>query len=438
MRHILPALALCLMSAAPAAMAATFYVDAQYGNDRNSGLSSDSAWRTLDQVARASSNKKVRKFGFAAGDRILFRRGQTFVSASYPIIKVAGSALAPVVFDAWGEGQAPRFDNSAPNVYDLVMKVDGHYALLRNLAFIKANPANVTEFGAYLAGTGHRVTACDFSGVGIGVRLEGSGHQVDHSTFHDLSMVVADTIHPDNDYGAIGVLVSNASEISVHHNRFERLRAASPDYGVDGAALEIFNAASKVRFFNNIVREVAALTEIGGSQSTELVSDVAYHHNLVVDADAGGYFHNNAGGSAFGLVVRNVRFEHNTFSKTSATYHSFLLGWGVPPAANEFFLRNNIIEHRNSNGLFYNAGQLVHGFNLYWLSNAGFGDPSFRFSATEFAANPLLRDPAAGDYRLASGSMALDRGEALGYALDLDDLPMPVGGGPDLGAYEQR
>lgn len=438
MRHTLPALAFCLLAAAPMAQAATYYVDAIAGSDNNSGLSTTSAWRTLDKVAQESNNRKVRKSGFAAGDQILFRRGQAYQSSSYPIIRVAGTATAPVVLDAWGDGDAPRFDNTGPNVYDVVMKVDGKYALLRNLSFVKSDAANVTEFGAYMAGTGHRITACDFSGVGIGVKLEGAAHRVDHSAFHDLTMVVSDTANRDNDYGAIGVLVSGASDINVDHNRFERLRAASPDYGVDGSALEIFNAATRVNFFNNVVQEVAALTEIGGSVPTDVVSDIVYHHNLVLNANSIGYFHNNAGNTTFGVVVRNVRFEHNTFSKTSDAYNTFLLGFGVSPAANEFFLRNNIIEHRNSSGLFYNSGQLVHQSNLYWLTNANFGDAGFAFTATELAANPLFRNPAGGDYRLSVGSMAIDRGQALGYAADLDDLAMPVGNGPDLGAYELR
>lgn len=438
MRHILSALAVSLYAALPMAQAATYYVDAVAGSDNNSGLSPTSAWRSLDMVAWVSNNSAAHPSGFAAGDQILFRRGQTFSSPWYPVIRVAGTAAAPVVFDAWGSGDAPKFDNSAPNSYDLVMKVDGQYALLRNLAFIKSDAANVTEFGAYLAGTGHRITACDFSGVGIGVKVEGSGHRVDSSVFHDLTMVVNDTANRDNDYGAIGVLVSKASDINVDHNRFERLRAASHDYGVDGSALEIYNAATRVRFFNNVVKEVAALTEIGGSVPTDMVSDIVYHHNLVVNASSIGYFHNNAGNTTFGVGVKNVRFEHNTFSKTSDAYNTWLLGFGVPPAANEFFLRNNIIEHRNSSGLFYNSGQLVHQSNLYWLTNANFGDPGFALTATELAANPLFRNPAGGDYRLGVGSMAVDRGQALGYTRDLDELAMPVGNGPDLGAYELR
>lgn len=417
--------------------AATYYVDAVNGNDRNAGTSPAAAWRSLDKVAQESRNKKLRKNGFMAGDQILFRRGQTFTSTGYPIINVAGMQTAPVVLDAWGEGAAPRLDNDGTGVYDLVFKVSGSHALLRNLAFVKSNPLNVTEHGAYLAGTGHRVTACDFSGVGIGLKLEGSNHRVDQSAFHDLSMVFADSA-PDNDYGAIGVVVTRASDIEVDHNRFERLRAASPDYGVDGSALEIFNAASDVRFHHNIVQVAAALTEVGGSVSTDVVSGLRYFHNLVLEADSIGYFHNNAGGSTYGLNVLDVRFEHNTFSKTGPELHSFLLGFGVPPAAERFYFRNNIVEHRNSNGLFWNSGQLEHQANLYWLANAPWGDPAFTSAATEVLADPAFRDAAGGDYRLGAGSMAIDLGLSLGYSVDFDELPMPIGLAPDLGAYEMR
>lgn len=71
-----------MLAMTPMVQAATLYVDAQIGNDRNSGLSSTSAWRTLDKVAQESNNRKVRKLGFAAGDQILFRRGQTFQSSA--------------------------------------------------------------------------------------------------------------------------------------------------------------------------------------------------------------------------------------------------------------------------------------------------------------------------------------------------------------------
>src|SRR6476620_7945374 len=75
-----------LIIAAPAAQCATYYVDSQLGDNNNSGLSSASAWKTLGKVALESSNRKLRKNGFAAGDQILFRRGQTFESKNAPVI----------------------------------------------------------------------------------------------------------------------------------------------------------------------------------------------------------------------------------------------------------------------------------------------------------------------------------------------------------------
>jgi len=436
-RFVLVAFAL-LLSPVPA-MAATFYVDAVAGNDRNAGTTPATAWRTLDKVAQESRNKKLRKNGFAPGDQVLFRRGQRFStpsSSSNPIVQVNGTALAPVVLDAWGEGTPPRLDNDRGGIYDWVLRITGTSALVRNLAITRSDPANVTEHGLHMIGTGHRVTACDIAGVGIGVKLEGGAHRVDHNLIHDLTMVIADA-SPDNDYGAMGVLVSRASQVEVDHNRFERLRAASPDYGHDGAALEIFNAASDLRFHHNTVLSASALTEAGGDTATDLVTGLRYFHNLVLDTDSVGYFHNDAA-TTYGLRVEDVRFEHNTFSKTNTTMHSWLLGFGMAPAVGRFAFRNNIVEHRNSHGLFWRAGALEHASNLYALSNAPFGDPGFVLAPTEVLDDPGFADPTHGNYRLTAGSMAIDLGLSLGYTADLDELPMPWGEAPDLGAYEFR
>jgi hypothetical protein len=410
-------------------------VDAQNGNDNNDGRSPTTAWRTLDKVASARPN------GYAAGNHILFRRGQTFQSTARPTIKALGTATSPVVIGAYGEGAAPRLDNNGPQRYDVVLTIQGSYALVRNLAVIKANTANRTQVGIDLLGKGHRVTATDISGVGNGVRITGSDHRVDNTSFHDLTMVVDDTSNPDNDYGATGVLISKASNISVDHNRFERLRAPSPDYGVDGSALEFFDAATNVRVHNNIIKDVVTFTEMGGSSSTDVIKGIKFHHNLVINAGKLGVFHNSTAGTNFGLTITDVRFEHNTLIKNTTDYGSStgygLLGFVGAPAANQFFFRNNIVDYRNINRLFYNPGQLVHQNNLYSLTNASFGS-DFTPSPSEITGSAAFVSPDDGDYRLSAGSPAINRALSLGYASDLKDLPMPVGPAPDIGAYEYR
>lgn len=434
MRIACSAIALLAGLAAPV-VAADFHVDAIGGNDRNDGLSPAKAWRTLDKVAAESRNKKLRRQGYAAGDRILFRRGQAFSSTGYPVIRVNGTLDQPVTIAAYGDGAPPQLDNDGSGIYDIVFKLDGRHALVRDLEIVRRDPANITEHGLYLAGSGHRVTAVDVSGVGIGIKVEGDTHRIDHCTIHDLSMVIADAAQ-DNDYGAIGIVLSHAVGVEVDHNTFERLRQPSPDYGVDGSALEIFNGAHSVLFTHNRVHTVAAVTEVGGSVSTERVSDLVYAHNLLIDADSLGYFHNDPT-STYGIDVEQVQFEHNTFSMTAASPVSFLLGFGRRPAVGTFLLRNNVIEQHGSPGLFYNAGGLVHQANLYALQDATLGDADFAFDPSELQAAAGFVDPAAGNFRLQAGSAAIDTGLELGYSSDLDALPMPVGA-PDIGAYEYR
>jgi hypothetical protein len=78
------------------ASATIFYVDSSHGNDANSGLSEDQAWATLD---------KVNAHRFVAGDRLLFRAGQSWTGRFAP--KGSGAAEAPIVATSYGDGAKP-------------------------------------------------------------------------------------------------------------------------------------------------------------------------------------------------------------------------------------------------------------------------------------------------------------------------------------------
>ena len=75
--------------------AGTFYVDATGGNDANDGLS----------PAAAKTVAKVNGSTFAAGDQILFKRGQVWNESLVP--PSSGASGNPIVFDAYGTGEAP-------------------------------------------------------------------------------------------------------------------------------------------------------------------------------------------------------------------------------------------------------------------------------------------------------------------------------------------
>ena len=76
--------------------ATTYYIDATSGNDSNAGISTTSAWQTIN---------KVNNFNFTAGDSILFKKGEIWNEVlNFPS---SGNSFAPIVVGSYGEGPLP-------------------------------------------------------------------------------------------------------------------------------------------------------------------------------------------------------------------------------------------------------------------------------------------------------------------------------------------
>lgn len=84
-------LLLCL---AESALSANYYISSSLGNDANAGTSEGAAWRTL-------SNATVRA-GYAAGDSILLKKGDSFYGPL--LVTNAGAPGSPIIFDSYGAG----------------------------------------------------------------------------------------------------------------------------------------------------------------------------------------------------------------------------------------------------------------------------------------------------------------------------------------------
>jgi len=80
-----------------AASGTTYYVSSSGGSDANSGTSTSTPWQTVGHVNGQT---------FAAGDSILFRRGDVWNESLIP--PSSGSSGNPIAFDAYGTGAAPN------------------------------------------------------------------------------------------------------------------------------------------------------------------------------------------------------------------------------------------------------------------------------------------------------------------------------------------
>lgn len=74
-----------------------FYISSEVGSDSNSGSSSDSPWATIAKVNAAT---------FAAGDQILFKRGNVFDDAMLTMPS-SGSDGTPIIIGVYGSGSEP-------------------------------------------------------------------------------------------------------------------------------------------------------------------------------------------------------------------------------------------------------------------------------------------------------------------------------------------
>jgi parallel beta-helix repeat protein len=79
--------------------ATTYYVDAEKGDDSNSGTETTTAWKT---IAKVTAEQKLLK----AGDSVLFHSGQIFFGQL--TVTVSGKEDAPITYGRYGDGEKPE------------------------------------------------------------------------------------------------------------------------------------------------------------------------------------------------------------------------------------------------------------------------------------------------------------------------------------------
>jgi hypothetical protein len=121
--------------------AAIYYIS-NTGNDTYTGTSESQAWKTLEKINATT---------FKAGDQILFKRGEVFNGTF--TIKQSGTSGSPIVFGAYGTGDAPvisgfnnvtEWTNKGNNIWESTNTVSS----LTNCNMVTINGVN-TAMGRY-------------------------------------------------------------------------------------------------------------------------------------------------------------------------------------------------------------------------------------------------------------------------------------------------
>jgi parallel beta-helix repeat protein len=404
-----------------------YYLDAISGSDSNNGTAMATPFKTISRLTSVT---------FLPGDQILFRAGQTHATATSLTVFANGTAGAPIVISSYGSGDKPKLQTTDAGQYDGVINLVGNYWHVNGLHL--TTPSGMkTEAAIRMKGQYHLVENCEISLTGHGIEiLNSSNHTVRQNYIHDLQMIRNDTL-PDNDAGAAGIVVGDSSNVEIYGNQFVNLQPLSYDYGRDGSALETYDNASNVFFYRNYVENVDNFSEIGGSSSSKLATNIVYHNNVIVNPRGGIYFHLAGTETNFGLQINNVRFEQNTvYRDRSDANSSFFIGFSGAPATGVLSLKNNLFHIANLGNFYYNLGQATHEYNLYKLTNVS--NLGFTAADSEIFGSPVFVDVAARNFSLQAGSAGIDQGAKLNYDHDYLGQLRLAGTKMDIGAYEYQ
>lgn len=403
----------------------TYYVDCSGGNDANSGMQPDRAWRSLTKANTAT---------LQPGGSLLLKRGCTWTG---PLDTAwSGTANAPITIGAYGSGNQPMIEDAHDDVL-----VTGSHLIITDIATSAAAPAYDRRcadnpigwrVGFHFA-PGARDNTLRYSTVshqlyGVQVDSGSTNNQILYNRLIDNNMK---STNQNSDSGGVGVMLSGDANL-VSHNYIAGSDMCSPLYGRDGAAIDVYGGRDNTIDDNTAVQNNNFI-EVGNKRS---VGNTIAYNVVRADEDLANFLVLHGLKDSDGPVY-GTRAYNNTVYLTGRHSYAVQCGRGCGPTV--LSLHNNIIWAELSIG--FADKPFDEGNNIYWSSD---GRPViwFRRSPSSRAANPQFEDAADGQMRLRPASPAIGAagwaGVKAGFRHDLAGMAVPQAGVIDAGAYQYR
>jgi hypothetical protein len=135
------------------AEAADYHIDAEHGDDRNTGLSAQQAWKSLEPASKQTLQPR---------DRILLKCGTHY--SGQLALSGSGTKSRPIEIGSYGEGNLPRIDGEGKSLDTL---------LLHNVDYCLVHDLEVTNHGDTTApGRSGIHLECDDGQVHPDIRLD--------------------------------------------------------------------------------------------------------------------------------------------------------------------------------------------------------------------------------------------------------------------------
>lgn len=391
--------------------ATTYYVDSKAGDDAAAGTSATTPWKSLDAVNAAD---------LKPGDTVSFKRGSSFTG---PLTLAAkGTAAKPIVVRAHGKGKAPRITGRA----SACVTITGNHWHVSGLRASQCQWA-----GFEISGDGNVLShvEADHNVTGVSITHTGAGNTVRNSKLTDNNRMSVNDKGGDDDSGAFGILL-NGDDNFIADNTITGSHAKSHDYGIDGAAIEVFSG-NRNRILRNISHNNNTFTELGAKKGDTATGNLFAFNVVTSSLKSGSFLVTRGPGHIVGPVKGTVVVHNSVYMPARKT-----IGWSCHDGCSPSILkvRNNAISVGGEAGYEDGKGADEAG-NVYRARTA-----KFKLGSRSVMADP--RFVSRGDLRLRAGSPARERAVRLtptwfggaAFAKDINGKPLPST--PHAGAYQ--
>ncbi len=459
----------------------TYYFSSSEGNDATKKNSEAHPWKTTAKLQDFIRSGKVKP-----GDRILFKRGDTFIVPdqfgglqwwnTFGFESPSGAEGGPITLGNYGDGDLPNFMFSPDSDVDsrtryIFTFFSVSHITLDGLRFVdtnfpvddKVNPA-FGSVGVVLGEPTHEVNNmtiknCEFSNIGNGITVVGDHNTVTESKFTNLKGIVNTTTPDYEDYGATAITVTGSDNV-FSHNYMKGLWSASHDYGWNGGAFEMYEGGHNNRMLYNTIIDTGGIAEYGSSSHETTAGDDIFAYNLIINCGAILWI-NGINGGGFEEDVRNIQYYNNTIIENAqsrfsgsntgeglpSSYQSILgsgesnmIGYGGDAPATWAVLKNNIFILSTGVDVARNGNNIDHQNNLYKISgggSVGFSLGSGEIKSTSpIYSNTTSSDPSMWDFTVLPTSKSIDAGTSLDFSEDFDGKHVPQGIRTDIGHIE--
>lgn len=409
------------------AFAATYYVDSQSGNDSNNGTSTSTAWKSIS---------KVNAMNFVAGDKILFKRGLTFIGSIN--VKNSGTSSAPITFSNYGTGNLPVIDvnNAASKGFSVINK--NFYIIIDG--FDVKNYNNVESGGGVRITYGTNITVqnCKFMVTGrAGVFVEGSKNVVvknNYITTPNVALAVqTDGIYAQRNSGSIFVgntIITRNLDPNPHVDCIQMYQENSP------------------KIYNNYIEVASTCPKYQGIYADWCTGTFEIYNNIcvgMVQTSSVLKFKNSGVGTATAKVIGNtiyggmwglfhtddpnIIFKNNIVVTTGA-YYPIYFQTSINNKAN---VTNNIYKRSGSGAIVY----FVTSTASKQLTMSSW--KSLGYDANSMENDPQFTSISTKDFTLKTTSPAVNKGYTFSSPFNVDRVgTVRPAGAFDIGAFEQK